>query len=179
MRLGSSDHNQIHFNIKVKTGNTYKKQWRRNFNKGKYKVMRTYLANIDWNNLLKNKTATECWTCLKYEIEGIIEKFVPLRKQGKRSMKKHLSKEGIRKIANKEMLWRVHKHTGNVEDYTNYKEALNLAITEIRKYKKPLIFCKCIIPLAGRKLLQPVYTGRRIIQFFYHPHKFQIKQYGF
>ena len=38
--LGSSDHNQIHFNIKVKTGNTYEKQWSRNFNKGKYKVMR-------------------------------------------------------------------------------------------------------------------------------------------
>ena len=34
--LGSSDHNQIHLNIKVKTGNTYKKQWRRNF---KYKEM--------------------------------------------------------------------------------------------------------------------------------------------
>ena len=31
------------------------------------------------------------------------------------------------------MLWRVYKHTGNVEDYTNYKEALNLATTEIRK----------------------------------------------
>ena len=133
--LGSSDHNQIHFNIKVKTGNTYKKQWRRNFNKGKYKEMRTYLANIDWNNLLKNKTATECWTCLKYEIEGIIEKFVPLRKQGKRSRKKHLAKEAIRKIAHKQMLWRVYKHTGNVEDYTNYKEALNLATTEIRKSK--------------------------------------------
>ena len=134
--LGSSDHNQIHFNIKVKTGNTYKKQWRRNFNKGRYKVMRTYLANIDWNNLLKNKTATECWTCLKYEIEGIIEKFIPLRKQGKRSRKKHLSKEAIRKIAHKQMLWKVYKHTGNVEDYTNYKEALNLATTEIRKSKR-------------------------------------------
>ena len=35
--LGSNDHNQIHFNIKVKTGNTYKKQWRRNFYKRKYK----------------------------------------------------------------------------------------------------------------------------------------------
>ena len=58
--LGSSDHNQIHFNIKGKTGTTYKKQWRRNFNKGKYKEMRTYLANIDWNNLLKNKMATKC-----------------------------------------------------------------------------------------------------------------------
>ena len=54
--LGSSDHNQIQFNIKVKTRNAYKKHWRRNFNKSKYKEMRTYLANIDWNNLLKNKT---------------------------------------------------------------------------------------------------------------------------
>ena len=99
-------------------------------------MMRTYLANIDWNNLLKNKTATECWTCLKYEIEGIIEKFIPLRKQGKRSRKKHLLKEAIRKIAHKQMLWKVYKHTGNVEDYTNYKEALNLATTEIRKSKR-------------------------------------------
>ena len=134
--LGSSDHNQIHFNINVKTGNTYKKQWRRNFNKGKYKEMRTYLANIYWNNMLKKKTATECWTCLTYEIEGIIEKCVPLRKQGKRSRKKHLSKEAIRKIAHRQMLWRTYKHTGNVEDYTNYKEALNLATTEIRKTKR-------------------------------------------
>ena len=78
---------------------------------------------IDWNNLLKNKTATECWTCLKYEIEGIIAKFVPLRKQGKRSRKK-------------QMLWKVYKHTGNVEVYTNYKKALNLATTEIRKSKR-------------------------------------------
>ena len=68
--LGSSD--QIHFNIKVKTGNTYKKQWRRNFNKGKYKEMRTYLANIDWNNLLKNKTETECWTCLNLRLRALL-----------------------------------------------------------------------------------------------------------
>ena len=98
--------------------------------------MRTYLAHIDWNNLLKNKTTTKCWICLKDEIEGIIEKFFPLRKQGKRSRKKHLSKEAIRKIAHKQMLWSVYRYTGNVEDYTNYKEALNLATTEIRKSKR-------------------------------------------
>ena len=28
------------------------------------------------------------------------------------------------------------KHTGNVEDYTNYKEAISLATTEIRKSKR-------------------------------------------
>ena len=34
------------------------------------------------------------------------------------------------------MLCWVYKHTGNVEDYTNYKEALNLATTEMRKSKR-------------------------------------------
>ena len=30
----------------------------------------------------------------------------------------------------------IYKCTGNIEDYTNYKEALNLATTEIRKSKR-------------------------------------------
>ena len=67
--------------------------------------MRTYLANINWNNLLKNKTATKCWTCLNVEIEGITERFVPLQKQGTRSRKKHLLKEAITKIAHKQIQW--------------------------------------------------------------------------
>ena len=54
--LGSSDHNQIHFNIKT---------MEEELQEGKYKEMRTYLANIDRNNLLKKKTATQRWTCLK------------------------------------------------------------------------------------------------------------------
>ena len=44
--LGSSDHNQIHFNIKIQTEITGKNRWRINFNKGKYKQPRTYLASI-------------------------------------------------------------------------------------------------------------------------------------
>ena len=43
---------------------------------------------------MTDKTATECWIILKDEIEGIIETFVPIQNQGKRSRKKHLSKEG-------------------------------------------------------------------------------------
>ena len=42
--------------------------------------MRKYLAEIDWNNMLMNKTAIECWNILKYEIESIIDKFVSLKK---------------------------------------------------------------------------------------------------
>ena len=98
--------------------------------------MRKYLEKLDWNKMLMNKTALECWNILKYEIESIIDNFVPLKKQGKRSRKKHLSKEAIKKIVFKQTMWRVYRRTKKDEDYANYKEVLNLATTEIRKPKR-------------------------------------------
>ena len=86
--------------------------------------------------MLMNKTAMECWNILKYEIESIIDKFVPLKKRGKRYRKKHLSKEAIRKIVFKQTMWRVYRRTRKDEDYANYKEVLNLATTEITKCKR-------------------------------------------
>ena len=83
-----------------------------------------------------NKTAIECWNILRYEIESIIGRLVPLKKQGKRSRNKHLSNEAIRKIVFKQTMWRVYRRTRKDEDYANYKEALNLGTTEIRKYKR-------------------------------------------
>ena len=77
--------------------------------------------------MLMNKTAIECWNILKYEIESIIDKFVPLKKQGKRSRNKHLFKQ---------TMWMVYMRTRKDEDNANYKEALNLGITEIRKFKR-------------------------------------------
>ena len=40
--LGNSDHNQIHFDINVKSESKNKKPYRRNFHKGNYKDMRKY-----------------------------------------------------------------------------------------------------------------------------------------
>ena len=79
--------------------------------------MREYLAKRDWNNTLENKTATECWNILKSEIDCVVDKFVSLKKQGKRSKKKHLSKEAIRKIKYKLMMWKSYRHTRSEEDY--------------------------------------------------------------
>ena len=42
---------------------------------------------------MKNKTATECWDILRGELDTAIDSYVPMKKQGKRSKKKHLSKE--------------------------------------------------------------------------------------
>ena len=49
---------------------------------------------------MKNKTATECWNILRGEldIDRAIDSYVPMKKQGKRSKKKHLSKEAFRKL---------------------------------------------------------------------------------
>ena len=62
------------------------------------KEMRTLLVNIDWNNLLMNKTATECWTCLKDNIQGITKRFVMLRKQGKGPGRNTCQKRLIEKL---------------------------------------------------------------------------------
>ena len=134
--LGCSDHNQIYFNINVKGEQNRKIRYRKDFHKGRYKDMRKHLAKIDWNNTLENKTATECWNILKREIDCIVEQFVPLKKQGKRSKKKHLSKEAIRKIKYKQTMWKTYRHNGSEEDYAIYKEALNQATAEIRNSKR-------------------------------------------
>ena len=134
--LGSSDHNHLNFNIKIKSDKTKVKQCRRDFGKGNDKEIRKRLALIDWNDKMKNKTATECWNILRGELDSAIDSFVPMKKQGKRSKKKHLSKEAFRKIRHKQNMWRVYKHTGKDQDYVVYKEALNAATNEVRKSKR-------------------------------------------
>ena len=92
-----------------------------NFHKARYKDLRKYLAKKDWNNTLENKTATECWNIIKSEIDCIVKIFVPLKKQGKQSKKKHLSKEAIRNIKYKQIMWKMHRHTGSEEDNAIHK----------------------------------------------------------
>ena len=71
--MGSSDHNQLHFYIKIKSDKTKVKQCRRDFRKGNYKEIRKILAHIDGNEKMKNKTATECLKFLKGEIDSAID----------------------------------------------------------------------------------------------------------
>ena len=85
---------------------------------------------------MNNKTATECWNILRGELDRAIDSYVPMKKQGKLSKKKHLSKEAFRKISYKQNMWRVYKQTGTDKDYDAYKEALNAATNEVRKSKR-------------------------------------------
>ena len=63
--LGSSEHNQLHFSINIKSDKTKIKQCRRDFRKCNYKEIMKSLALIDWNAKMKNTTATEFWNILR------------------------------------------------------------------------------------------------------------------
>ena len=113
--LGNSDHIQIQFDIKVKSESKYKKN-RRNFHKSKYKDMRKYLAKLDWNNMLRNRTVIECWNILKYEIESIIDQFVPLKNKENGLERNTCQKKLLEKILYKQTMWRVYRRTRKDED---------------------------------------------------------------
>ena len=51
---------------------------------------------------MKNKTATRMLEILRGELCSATDSYVPMKKQGKRSKKKHLSKEVFRKIRYKQ-----------------------------------------------------------------------------
>ena len=74
------------------------------------------MEHIDWNDKMKNKTGAESWNILKSELDSVSNRYVPMKKQGKR--------------------WRGYKHTGKDKDYEVYKEALNAATNEVRKSKR-------------------------------------------
>ena len=44
--LVNSDHNQIHFDINIKSESKNKKTYKRNFHKGNYKDMRKYFERL-------------------------------------------------------------------------------------------------------------------------------------
>ena len=71
--LGSSDHNQMHLIINIKSDRTKVKQCRRDFWESNYKEIRKSLALIDGNDKMKNKTATECWNILRGELDSAID----------------------------------------------------------------------------------------------------------
>ena len=85
---------------------------------------------------------------LKLKAHGIgndvinwIEKWLTHRRQrvivdGEISNWKSVLSGVITKIVFKQTMWRVYRRTRKDEDYANYKEALNLATTEIRKSKR-------------------------------------------
>ena len=77
--LGSSDHKQRNFNIKIKSDKAIVIQCGRDFRKGNYKEIKKSLAHVDGNEKMENQTAAECWNILRSEIDSAIDRYVPMK----------------------------------------------------------------------------------------------------
>ena len=42
---------------------------------------------------MKNKTATECWNILRSELDSVIDRYVPMKKQEETSVKRGFQKD--------------------------------------------------------------------------------------
>ena len=65
---------------------------------------------------MKNKTASECQNILRSELDSAIDRYVPMKKQGKRSKKKHQKRLSERLDINT-ICGGFIKHTGKDKDY--------------------------------------------------------------
>ena len=63
-------------------------------------------------------------------------------------------------------MWRIYRHSRKDEDYTNYKEALNAAMTEIRKYERSYGYhnntTRCLVEEDLNGLFSSVFTKEDI-----------------
>ena len=78
--LGSSDHNQIHFDINIKSDRTKVKQCRRDFGKGNYKEIRKSLA-LEWKEanivpLFKKGSRNKCVNYKPVSLTSVICKLL-------------------------------------------------------------------------------------------------------
>ena len=91
---------------------------------------------------MKNKTASECWNILRGELDSAIDSYVPMKKHGKRSNKKHLSKEAFRKIRYKQNTWWV---------YINIRERIKIMMLTHRCIKGALYIIWCDVNRLDRR----------------------------
>ena len=110
-KLGRSDHCIITTEFKVPKLERKEKKKSPNWNKADHGGLRRYLANCDWDRLLRNKPVEEAWKILKDELEQAISKFVPLSTVKDQDEPKWLNRELIRAIRRKKKHGRSIKHT--------------------------------------------------------------------
>ena len=84
--------------------------------------LKDYFDNIDWSNILANKSCSEQWDTLKNVIETGTNRFVPKLKENKKRKTSWMTKK-VKKLLNKKYrLFKLVKNNGSVENLKNLKD---------------------------------------------------------
>ena len=86
--------------------------------------------------MLTNKTAIECWNILKYEIESIIDKYVPLKNKENGLERNTCQKKLLEKLCSSKLCGGVPERMKTMQITKRHLKSLNAATTEIRQSKR-------------------------------------------
>ena len=135
-KLGKSDHCIVMAEIvtqKVKNKGPKKAP---NWTKADFLGIRSYLANIDWDTLMENRSAEEAWTILREKINTATEKYVPKSTVKKDTEPRWINREIIKLIRQKKRAWKIFKLFNTAESRDKYKYLENEVKKKIKTSKK-------------------------------------------
>ena len=135
--IGKSDHELLKIKTNIIKLRVFNKQSiKYDFRKGNYLAFKKFIADIDWNNILKDFNTEKCWKIIKTKIEEGVKLFIPLRKPSNNKNKKSWFTGEVKKsIKKKYLLYKRWLDSDNSYDYQNYVKERNLATKLIRKAK--------------------------------------------
>src|SRR5664279_168719 len=131
--LGKSDHVTLEWRMTLKKKDPISQQKRLNFWKGDYVQMRDALRQINWSEIMEGKSVNEMWTCFKSIILDLTSSYVPLKEDRRRKNGKWLSRKTIKKIKDRDRLWKKYRKYPSGRNHEEYRIVRNEANKMIRE----------------------------------------------
>ncbi len=137
--IGASHHQMLKFKFncyyihEAKTRVSYK------YDKGDYAKLRAELGNIQWNDILADKSTEEMWNIIEGKLIDSMDNCIPKSKPSyKRSMKKPLwmNKKALAKVKKKKESFQRYLQTQEGKDYDSYAKYRNQAKWECTRAQK-------------------------------------------
>ena len=135
-KLGKSDHCILMTEITTQKVKNRAPRKATNWTKADFPGIRSYLANIDWDTLMENKSSEEAWTILREKINTATEKYVPKSTVKKDTEPRWINREIIKLIRQKKRAWKIFKLYNTAESRDNYKNLENEVKRKIKNSKK-------------------------------------------
>ncbi|VDI46292.1 Hypothetical predicted protein [Mytilus galloprovincialis] len=137
--LGKSDHSVLTFKFNCYIEETNSERIKFYYDKADLDGLRTDLSNIDWYNIMKEKSTNEQWIFFKDKLLELQSKHIPHKKIGQ-SRKKNkavgLNQETLKAIRKKHRCWTRYMETKSSEKYREFCKTRNKVKKLTRKAVK-------------------------------------------
>ncbi|CAG2257804.1 unnamed protein product [Mytilus edulis] len=120
--LGKSDHSVLTFKFNCYIEETNSERIKFYYDKADLDGLRTDLSNIDWYNIMKEKSTNEQWIFFKDKLLELQSKYIPHKKIGQSSKKNKavgLNQETLKAIRKKHRCWTRYMETKSSENIEN------------------------------------------------------------